>query len=90
MSTRVPRALTDSRAATVTFVLALLAFPAMLLVPDIGFLLGATEALLAWQLLRRGRVKHEWRQIAIASCAIGVCAVVIYLMDTALVAGFRG
>jgi len=74
----------------VTFVLALLAWPAMVLVPDVGFLLGATAALFAWQLLRRARVKHEWRRMTIASCAIGVCAVLIYLMDTALVAGFRG
>ncbi len=73
-----------------TFVLALLGLPGMILVPDSGFLLGATAALLAWQLLRRGRVKREWRRMTIASCGIGLGAVLIYLMDTALVAGFRG
>jgi hypothetical protein len=90
MSTRAPRALTDSRAAIATFVFAVLGFPALVLVPDLGFLLGATASLLAWQLLRRGRVKREWRSMTIASCGIGMCAVLIYLMDTALVAGFRG
>jgi uncharacterized membrane protein YozB (DUF420 family) len=90
MSARAPRALTDARAATVTFVLALLGFPAMVLVTDLGFLLGATATLVGWQLLRRGRVKRQWRRMTIASCAIGSFVVLIYLMDTALVAGFRG
>jgi hypothetical protein len=87
---REPRALTDSRAATVTFVLALLGFPAMIVLPDLGLLLGAGSALLAWSLLRRGRVDADRRRLTIASATIGVCTTLIYVMDTALVAGFRG
>jgi hypothetical protein len=87
---REPRALTDSRAATVTFVLALLGFPAMIVLPDLGLLLGAGAALLAWTLLRRGRVDDDWRRLMIASAIIGASTTLIYVMDTVLVAGFRG
>ena len=87
---REPRALTDSRAATITFVLASLGFPAMIVLPDLGLLLGVGAALLAWTLLRRGRVDHDWRRLMIASAIIGACTTLIYVMDTVLVAGFRG
>jgi len=68
----------------------LLGFPALVLIPDLGFLLGATAVLLGWSLLRRDRVKREWRRMTIASCVIGSCAVLVYLMDVMLVAEFRG
>jgi hypothetical protein len=87
---REPRALTDSRAATVTFVLALLGLRALIVLPDLGLLLGGGAALLAWSLLRRGRVDPDWRRLTIASAAIGSCTALIYVMDTVLVAGFRG
>jgi len=87
---REPRALTDSRAATITVVLALLGFPAMIVLPDLGLLLGAGAALLAWTLLRRGRVDQDWRRLMIASAIIGASTTLIYVMDTVLVAGFRG
>ena len=87
---REPRALTDSRVATVTVVLALLGFPAMIVLPDLGLLLGAGAALLAWTLLRRGRVDQDWRRLMIASAIIGASTTLIYMMDTVLVAGFRG
>ena len=90
MSTREPRALTDARAATAAFLISLLGFPALVLIPDLGFLLGATAVLLGWSLLRRDRVKREWRRMTIASCVIGSCAVLVYLMDVMLVAEFRG
>jgi hypothetical protein len=45
VSTRAPRALTDARAATVAFLLSLLGFPALVLIPDLAFLLGATAAI---------------------------------------------
>ena len=85
-----PRALTDSRAASITFVLALLGFPAMIVLPDLGLLLGVSAGLLAWTLLRSGRVDHDWRRLMIASAIIGACTTLIYVMDTVLVAGFRG
>ena len=52
-------------------VLASLGFPAMTVLPDLGLLLGASAGLLAWTLLRRGRVDHDWRRLMIASAISG-------------------
>jgi hypothetical protein len=35
-------------------------------------------------------VDRDWRHLTIASAAIGACTALIYVMDTVLVAGFRG
>ncbi len=86
---REPRDLTDTRTATVSFALAVVAVPVLIVIPDLGFLLGLISALLAWSLLRRGRLRPEWRRMTIATSAIGASTVLIYVMDTLMVAGFR-
>ena len=83
------RPLTDSRAATLTVALALLGLPALLLIPDAGFALGASAALLARALLRRDRLLSEWRRPIVASGAVGAGVAAVYVFDTLLVAGFR-
>jgi hypothetical protein len=78
---REPRALTDSRAATDTVVLALLGFPAMIVPPDLGCLLAPARAARLTSSTRTRRSRLE--TLTIASTIIGACTTPIYVMDTA-------